>query len=87
MKKQEPTKTTKSGIINIGLQRDLKEILSNPNNVEKIYKGVNKVTNFSIEIWFKEPRTFSSYVYYENEALMESDYKLLMEAIENGKNS
>lgn len=81
------TKPTKSGIINIGLQKDLKTILANPDNVEKIYKGVRVITNFSIEIWFKEPRTFSSNVYYENEALMESDYKLLMEAIENGKNS
>jgi hypothetical protein len=74
-------------LVNLGLKRDLKEILAFPDNIDKIYKGVGKVTDYSIEIWFKEPATFSSYVYYENKTRMLSDYSNLLKLIENAKNS
>lgn len=77
---------TDQKIVNIGLRKDLKEILEFPDNIDKISQGIDLVTDYSIEIWFKEPRTFSSYVYYENKAKMLSDYEILTKLIENEKN-
>ncbi len=74
-----------NNIVNIGLKKDLKEILSFPENIEKIYKGIGRVTDYSIAIWFKIPATFSSYVYYENKTRMEEDYNILLKLIEDAK--
>lgn len=74
-----------NNIVNIGLKKDLKEILAFPENIEKIYKGIGRVTDYSIAIWFKIPATFSSYVYYENQERMEEDYKILLKLIEDAK--
>lgn len=61
----------KNKIVNIGLRNDLKEILTNPENIHYITKG--SVSGCSIEICFKEPLAFSSYTYYNNEQLRDSD--------------
>jgi hypothetical protein len=61
----------KNKIVNIGLKNDLKEILTNPENIHYITKG--SVSGYSIEICFKEPLSFSSYTYYNNEQLRDSD--------------
>jgi len=74
-----------TSIVNIGLKRDLKEILDKPENIIKVYKGIGKVTDFSIEIWFKEPATFSSYVYYSNKEKMEADFNNLESLIKQQK--
>lgn len=74
-----------NNIVNIGLKKDLKEILGFPENIDKIYKGIGRVTDYSIAIWFKEPISFSSYVYYENKTRMEEDYKILLNLIEDAK--
>jgi hypothetical protein len=74
-----------NNIVNIGLKKDLKEILAFPENIDKIYKGIGRVTDYSIAIWFKIPATFSSYVYYENKTRMEEDYNILLKLIEDAK--
>ncbi len=74
-----------NNIVNIGLKKDLKEILEFPENIDKIYKGIGRVTDYSIAIWFKRPATFSSYVYYENKEKMEADYEILLKLIEDAK--
>jgi|LakMenEpi03Aug12_release.lakeMendotaPanAssembly.Ray.scaffolds.fasta_scaffold3266738_1 hypothetical protein len=68
---------------NISLKSDLKTILEEPGNINKISKG--GVSNFSIEIEFIMPPTFSSYVYYDKEALRDEDLKELQELISKKK--
>ena len=61
----------KTTIINSALKKDLKELISNPNNITTIKKG--DISGNSIEIEFKEPISFSSYVYYDNETNRDKD--------------
>lgn len=91
MKKRQPTASERrrvlvkpNTIVNIGLKKDLEEILKNPNNLLKYYKS-NRVTNNSIEIWYKEPASFSSNVYYEDYELMNSDFEIFDKIIKDGK--
>jgi hypothetical protein len=79
--------TIKSKLSNLGLKNDIELILAEPKNILKIEKGIGKVTNFSIEIWFEEPLAFSSYVYYENETRMNKDFKNLSKIIDDAKAS
>ena len=73
----------KNKILNIGLKNDLKLILENPGNVSRVEKGT--VSGFSIEVDFKEEMAYSSYVYYEDEALRDSDFNELQRLIKDGK--
>lgn len=70
-------------IKNIGLKKDLQEMLENPDNILKIEKG--EMSGNSIEVWFKEPATFTSNTYYDKEALRDADYEHLMKHIEESK--
>jgi hypothetical protein len=74
----------KTNISNFALKRDLKEILSNPQNITRIEKG--DVSGNSIEIEFKEPISSSSYTYYDNEKNRDKDLTELETLIqENGR--
>lgn len=64
---------------NRSLNSDLKTILAEPENINKISKG--GVSNFSIEIEFVIPPTFSSYVYYDKEGARDEDFHELEELI------
>jgi hypothetical protein len=64
---------------NRSLNSDLKTILAEPENINKISKG--GVSNFSIEIEFVMPPTFSSYIYYDNENTRDEDFHELQELI------
>lgn len=79
------TNIANSKIKNIGLRKDLKEILEHPENIEKIFKG--DMSGNSIEVWFKIPATFTSNTYYGKEALRDADYEHLMQHIEDEKNA
>lgn len=68
-------------IASIGLIKDLKEIETNPNNLDKYFKS-NKVTRNSIEVWYKEPISISSNIYYEDEELMNRDFEMFQKAVE-----
>jgi len=76
----------KNKIVNIALKNDLKGILENTSNVASVTKG--EVSGFSIEIEEKEPQSFSSYTYYENEKLRDADFDELQTLIKenNEKN-
>lgn len=74
-----------SKIVNIGLKKDLEEIKKSPDNLLKYYKGGN-ITDNSIEVWYKEPPSFSSNLYYEDKQLMESDFVLFDKAIKDVQN-
>lgn len=65
----------KNKIVNIGLKNDLKEIVGKPTNIGNVSKG--DVSGNSIEVTFNDPQAFSSYTYYENETLRDSDYQEL----------
>ena len=69
----------KNKIVNIALKNDLKEILVNPNKIASVTKG--EVSGFSIEIEEREPQSFSSYTYYENEKLRDADFDELQTLI------
>jgi hypothetical protein len=74
----------KTNIINIALKRDLNEIVSNPKNITRVSKG--DVSGNSIEVEFKEPVSFSSYTYYDNENNRDKDLTELENLIqENGR--
>ena len=60
---------------NKSLKSDLKTILAEPENINNITKG--GVSNFSIEIAFVMPPTFSSYIYYDNESTRDEDFQEL----------
>lgn len=62
-------------IASIGLKKDLEEILANPTNLLS-YNKSTKVTDNSIAVWYKDPASFSSNVYYEDKELMERDFKI-----------
>lgn len=62
---------------NKSLISDLKTILSEPKNITKISKG--DISNFSIEIEFEIPKTFSSYIYYDNKINRDEDFHELTE--------
>lgn len=64
---------------NRSLKTDLKTILAEPGNINKISKG--GVSDFSIEIEFIMPPTFSSYVYYGKETVRDEDFQKLEELI------
>lgn len=64
---------------NKSLKSDLKTILAEPENIGRISKG--GVSNFSIEIEFIMPATFSSYIYYENENVRNEDFLELEELV------
>ena len=76
----------KNKIVNIALKNDLKEILENPSNIASVTKG--EVSGFSIEIEEKEPQSFSSYTYHEDEKLRDADFDELQTLIKenNEKN-
>lgn len=76
----------KSKIVNIALKNDLKEILSNPSKIASVEKGT--VSGFSIEIEEKDPQSFSSYTYHEDEKLRDADFDELQTLIKqnNEKN-
>lgn len=76
----------KNKIVNIALKNDVKEILKNTNKIASVTKG--EVSGFSIEIEEKEPQSFSSYTYYENEKLRDADFDELQTLIKenNEKN-
>lgn len=76
----------KSKIVNIALKNDLKEILSNPSKIASVEKGT--VSGFSIEIEEKDPQSFSSYTYHEDENLRDADFDELQTLIKqnNEKN-
>ena len=57
---------------NRSLKSDLKTILAEPENISNITKG--GVSDFSIEIEFIMPATFSSYIYYEKETIRDEDF-------------
>lgn len=67
-------------IVNIGLKKDLEDILANPKNLSTYFKG-NKVTDNSIEVWYKEPVQQSSNLYYEDADLRDSDFELFEKAL------
>ena len=67
------------GFVNIVLQKDLNDISKNITGFE-ISKG--SVSGNSIEIFEKDTKSESSYVYYENSADRDNDYELLLELIE-----
>ncbi len=73
----------KNKILNIGLKNDLKLILGNPSNVSRVEKGT--VSGFSIEVDFKEEMAYSSYVYYEDETLRDSDFNELQRLMKDGE--
>lgn len=64
-----------------GLKKDLKEIEDNPKNLDRYFKS-NKVTRNSIEVYYKEPVSVSSNVYYEDEELMNRDFEMFEKAVE-----
>jgi hypothetical protein len=64
---------------NKSLKSDLKTILAEPENIGRISKG--GVSNFSIEIEFIMPATFSSYIYYDNENVRNEDFLELEELV------
>jgi hypothetical protein len=64
---------------NKSLKSDLKTILAEPENISRISKG--GVSNFSIEIEFIMPATFSSYIYYDNENVRNEDFLELEELV------
>lgn len=68
-------------IASIGLKKDLKEIEENPKNLDRYFKS-NKVTRNSIEVYYKEPVSVSSNVYYEDEELMNRDFEMFHKAVE-----
>lgn len=76
----------KNKIVNIALKNDLKEILVNPSNIASVTKG--ELSGFSIEVEEKEPQSFSSYTYYEDEKLRDADFDELQTLIKenNEKN-
>lgn len=76
----------KNKIVNIALKNDLKGILENTSNVASVTKG--DVSGFSIEIEEKEPQSFSSYTYHEDEKLRDADFDELQTLIKenNEKN-
>lgn len=67
-------------IVNIVLQKDLNDIIKNIASIE-ISRG--DVSGNSIEIFEKETKSESSYVYYDNSADRDNDYELLLELIES----
>lgn len=69
----------KNKIVNIALKNDLKQILKNPTKFGEVRKG--EVSGFSIEIEEKDPQSFSSYTYYENEKLRDADFEELQSLI------
>ena len=71
----------KNEIVNIALKNDLKDFLKNPSNYGEVTKG--EMSGFSIEVEVKEPLSFSSYTYYENETLRDSDFEVLTELLKN----
>lgn len=68
-------------IASIGLKKDLKEIEANPKNLDRYFKS-NKVTRNSIEVYYKDPVSVSSNVYYEDEELMNRDFEMFKKAVE-----
>ena len=64
---------------NKSLKTDLKKILASKENIVKVKKG--DISDFSIEIEFIEPSSFSSYIYYENEKNRNLDFEKLEELI------
>ena len=58
---------------NRSLKNDLKKILSESKNVCKVSKGF--VSEFSIDIEFDIPKTYSSYIYYENRKNRDLDFE------------
>lgn len=71
----------KNKIVNIALKNDLKEILANPSNHGEVTKG--NMSGFSIEVEVKEPLSFGSYTYYENETLRDADFEILLQLIKD----
>jgi hypothetical protein len=69
----------KNKIVNIALKNDLKNFLKNPNNIGEVRKG--EVSGASIEVEEKDPQSFSSYTYYENEKLRDADFEELQTLI------
>lgn len=63
-----------------GLKKDLKDIQDNPKNLDRYFK-TNKVTRNSIEVYYKEPVSASSNVYYEDEELMNRDFEMFDKAV------
>jgi len=57
---------------NRSLNSDLKKLLAEPRNISNITMG--DVSNYSIEIEFIMPPTFSSYVYYDKVDDRDDDY-------------
>ncbi len=60
MKNKQPTASERrrvlvkpNTIVNIGLKKDLAEILANPDNLVS-YNKSNKVTDNSIAVWWKD---------------------------------
>jgi hypothetical protein len=76
----------KNKLVNIALKNDLKNFLKNPTKIGEIRKG--DVSGFSIEVEEKDPQSFSSYTYYENEKLRDADFEELQTLIKenNEKN-
>lgn len=64
---------------NKSLKTDLKKILASKENIVEVKKG--DISDFSIEIEFIEPSSFSSYIYYENEKNRNLDFEKLEELI------
>lgn len=64
---------------NKSLKSDLKKILASKENIVEVKKG--DISDFSIEIEFIEPSSFSSYIYYENEKNRNLDFEKLEELI------
>jgi hypothetical protein len=69
----------KNKIVNIALKNDLKQILKDPTKYGEVRKG--DVSGFSIEVEEKDPHSFSSYTYYENEKLRDEDFEELQTLI------
>jgi hypothetical protein len=64
---------------NRSLNSDLKTILTEPGNISKIRKG--GISDFSIEIEFVMPATFSSYLYYGKKDNRDEDFQKLEELV------
>lgn len=73
----------KNKIVNIALRNDVDGMVENPTNIANVSKG--NVGGFSIEVTEKEPESFSSYTYQDNEKVRDNDYDVLQTIIKENE--
>jgi len=57
---------------NTSLKNEIKRLIANGANITKVEKGA--IGGVSIEIEYKEPLSYDSFVYYENVANRDADF-------------